>query len=143
MAELRGTTYGGTSHFRFSPSREVLHNYATILDDSALSEIAESDLFWDVVTAIDPDGEGDVYDMTVSDTHNFVANGLLVKNSLEQDSDLVILLYRDEVYNPDTEQRGEAELILAKHRNGPTGTVRLVFQSNYTKFAPMAKGPGF
>ena len=61
--------------------------------------------------------------------------------SIEQDSDLVMFLYRDEVYNPDTERRGEAELIVAKHRNGPTGTVQLAFMNQYTKFASMAKGP--
>ena len=61
--------------------------------------------------------------------------------AIEQDSDLVMLLYRDEVYNRDTEARGEAELILAKHRNGPTGTVRLAFMNQYTKFASIAKGP--
>ena len=61
--------------------------------------------------------------------------------SIEQDSDLVMFLYRDEVYNPDTEARGEAELIVAKHRNGPTGIVRLAFMNQYTKFASIAKGP--
>ncbi|HYN36966.1 MAG TPA: replicative DNA helicase [Actinomycetota bacterium] len=61
--------------------------------------------------------------------------------AIEQDSDLVMLLYRDEVYNRDTEARGEAELIMAKHRNGPTGTVRLAFMNQYTKFASIAKGP--
>jgi replicative DNA helicase len=60
--------------------------------------------------------------------------------SIEQDSDLVMFLYRDEVYNPDTESRGEAELILAKHRNGPTGSVRLAFMNQYTKFASLARG---
>ena len=62
--------------------------------------------------------------------------------SIEQDSDLVMFLYRDEVYNPDTESRGEAELILAKHRNGPTGIVRLAFMNQYTKFASIARGTG-
>lgn len=61
--------------------------------------------------------------------------------ALEQDSDLVMFIYRDEVYNPDTEARGEAELILAKHRNGPTGTIRLTFMNQYTKFASIAKAP--
>ena len=63
--------------------------------------------------------------------------------SIEQDSDLVMFIYRDEVYNPETENRGEAELILAKHRNGPTGVVRLAFMNQYTKFASIAKGPSF
>ena len=60
--------------------------------------------------------------------------------SIEQDSDVVMFLYRDEVYNRDTEARGEAELIVAKHRNGPTGTVRLAFMNQYTKFASMTRG---
>ena len=55
--------------------------------------------------------------------------------SLEQDSDVVIFLYRDEIYNPDTDQRGTAEVIVSKHRNGPTGTTRLAFLDTYTKFA--------
>jgi replicative DNA helicase len=60
--------------------------------------------------------------------------------SIEQDSDMVMFLYRDEVYNPDTDARGEAELIIGKHRNGPTGVVRLAFMNQYTKFASIAKG---
>jgi replicative DNA helicase len=60
--------------------------------------------------------------------------------SIEQDSDLVMFIYRDEVYNQDTDHRGEAELIVAKQRNGPTGTVRLAFMNQYTKFASIARG---
>jgi replicative DNA helicase len=52
-----------------------------------------------------------------------------------------MFLYRDEVYNRDSEARGEAELIIAKHRNGPTDTVKLAFMNQYTKFASLAKGP--
>lgn len=62
--------------------------------------------------------------------------------SIEQDSDIVMFIYRDEVYNPDTEARGEAELIIAKHRNGPTGKVRLAFMNQYTRFASIARGHG-
>jgi replicative DNA helicase len=60
--------------------------------------------------------------------------------AIEQDSDVVMFIYRDEVYNPDSEAKGEAELIVAKHRNGPTGTVRLAFMNQYTKFASIARG---
>ena len=59
--------------------------------------------------------------------------------SLEQDADIVTFLYRDELYNPETEDVGQAEVIVAKHRAGPTGTVRLAFLSHYTKFANMAR----
>lgn len=59
--------------------------------------------------------------------------------SIEQDADLVIMLYRDEYYSPDTPDRGIAEVIIAKHRNGPTGTVKLLFEPQFTKFKNLAK----
>lgn len=54
--------------------------------------------------------------------------------SIEQDADIVMFIYRDEYYNPESEHRGEAEVIIAKQRNGPTGTVELLFQSSITRF---------
>ena len=68
--------------------------------------------------------------------------------SIEQDADLVMFIYRDEVYNPESEDQGIAELIIAKHRSGETGTVRLVFLGQTTKFCNMARhdaggGPPF
>jgi replicative DNA helicase len=59
--------------------------------------------------------------------------------SLEQDADVVVFLYRDEIYNPESDQRGTAEIIVAKHRNGPTGMTRLAFLEHLTKFADMAR----
>ncbi|MGH7749664.1 MAG: replicative DNA helicase, partial [Candidatus Dormibacteria bacterium] len=59
--------------------------------------------------------------------------------SLEQDSDVVMFIYRDEVYNPESADRGTAEVIVAKHRNGPTGVARLAFLDHYAKFANMAR----
>jgi replicative DNA helicase len=59
--------------------------------------------------------------------------------SLEQDSDVVVFLYRDEVYNPESDQRGVAEVIVSKHRNGPTGVTRLAFLDHFVKFANMAR----
>ena len=59
--------------------------------------------------------------------------------SSEQDADVVMFIYRDESYNTDTDQRGTAEIIVAKHRNGPTGNVRLAFLDHFTKFANMAR----
>ncbi len=60
--------------------------------------------------------------------------------SIEQDADVVAFIYRDEVYNTESDQAGVAEVIVAKHRNGPTGSVRLAFLSHYTRFANMARG---
>ncbi|MGQ0616204.1 MAG: replicative DNA helicase [Acidimicrobiia bacterium] len=59
--------------------------------------------------------------------------------SLEQDADVVLFLYRDEVYNPETPDRGLAEVIVAKHRSGPTGRVRLAWLDRYTRFANIAR----
>jgi replicative DNA helicase len=58
--------------------------------------------------------------------------------SIEQDADLIVMLYRDEYYNPDTPDRGIAEVIITKHRNGPTGTVKLLFEPQFTRFRNLA-----
>ena len=59
--------------------------------------------------------------------------------SIEQDADIVLMLYRDAYYNPDTPDRDLAELIITKHRNGPTGTVKLIFNAELTEFRNMAR----
>ena len=61
--------------------------------------------------------------------------------AIEQDADVVMFLYRDEVYNPESQDQGIAEVIIAKHRNGPTDTIRLAFLPQYTRFANMARNP--
>ena len=58
--------------------------------------------------------------------------------SIEQDADLVIMLYRDEYYNPDSPDRGIAEVIITKHRNGPTGIIKLLFDAQFTCFRNLA-----
>lgn len=67
--------------------------------------------------------------------HKPVLSDLRESGSQEQDSDLVAFLYRDDYYNPDSEKKNIAEIIIAKQRNGPTGTVELVWLAKYTKFA--------
>ncbi len=59
--------------------------------------------------------------------------------AIEQDADVVMFIYRDEVYNPESSDRGAAEVLVAKHRNGPTGVVQLAFVGNYARFANMAR----
>ncbi len=58
--------------------------------------------------------------------------------AIEQDADLILMLYRDEYYNPETPDRGIAEIIITKHRNGPTGTVKLLFENQFTQFRNLA-----
>jgi len=60
--------------------------------------------------------------------------------AIEQDADLVLMIYRDEYYNPDTQDQGVAEVNLAKHRNGPTDRVKLTFMGKYAKFGNVAPG---
>jgi len=59
--------------------------------------------------------------------------------STEQDADLIMMIYRDDYYNPNSSEAGVAEIILTKHRNGPTGTVKLLFDSQFTQFKNMAR----
>jgi replicative DNA helicase len=97
-----------------------------------------SDIYWDELVSLEPDGEEDVYDLTVDELPSFVAEDGVVHNSIEQDSDIVVFVYRDDYYNEQSEQQGLAELIVAKHRNGPTDTVKLSFLKRYAKFADLA-----
>jgi replicative DNA helicase len=120
-------------------SRSLMGRIAEALPDQFLADLATSDVLWDEVVAVEPLGEQRVFDATVPGTHNFVANGVVAHNSIEQDADIVIFIYRDEYYNPESEQRGMAEIIVAKHRNGPVGASRLAFLEQYTKFANLAR----
>lgn len=119
--------------------RGRLASIAEITGSKELAALASSDVLWDRVVSIEPIGEQPVFDATVVGTHNFIANGIVAHNSLEQDADVVVFLYRDEQYNPDSPDRGTAEVLVTKHRAGPTGMVRLAFLDHYTKFANMAR----
>jgi replicative DNA helicase len=107
--------------------------------DQYLRTLAASDVCWDAIVEVTPIGEMPTFDATVAGTHNFVANGVIAHNSLEQDADVVLFLYRDEMYNPESADRGTAEVIVAKHRNGPTGKCQLAFLDHHTRFANMAR----
>ena len=71
--------------------------------------------------------------------HRPILSDLRESGAIEQDADLVMFLYRDEYYNPDTDKKSIAEIIIAKQRNGPTGTVELVWLDQFTKFASLEK----
>ena len=129
-----------SSKLHHAPGRALLHGTTAALDDAEISDaLPTSDVFWDRIIEITSIGEHDVYDGTVSGTHNFVANGINLHNSLEQDADMVILLHRPDAFERDDPRGGEADFILAKHRNGPTKTVTVAHQLHLSRFANMAR----
>ena len=121
-----------------TPSPERLGMIATVLDSAELELFAVNDVFWDQVASVELDGVEEVFDATVVGGHNFVANGIAVHNSIEQDADVVILLHRESLYERESPREGEADVIVAKHRNGPTDTVVVAFQGHYSRFTNMA-----
>jgi replicative DNA helicase len=135
-----GMNYCGATLYKSCPSRERLLRCADVLGSDVLRDIATNDLYWDKVVAIEPLGPQPVYDATVKGTHNFIANGINLHNSIEQDADVVILLHREDAYEKESPRAGEADLIVAKHRNGPTATVTVAFQGHYSRFVDMAPG---
>jgi replicative DNA helicase len=138
FATSMGTAFGGSTMWKHAPSRQRMARVAEVLDDAELEVLATNDIYWDSVASVEPIGEQEVYDATVLGVHNFVANGIALHNSIEQDADMVILLHRDDVYEKESTRPGEADLIVAKHRNGPTRDLTVAFQGHYSRFVDMA-----
>ncbi|MFM8597462.1 MAG: replicative DNA helicase [Mycobacterium sp.] len=139
FAVAMGVKFGGSTMWKRAPGRSRLHKVAAVLNDAHLHDLATSDVFWDRVVEITSIGHHDVYDGTVDGTHNFVAQGISVHNSLEQDADMVILLHRPDAFERDDPRGGEADLILGKHRNGPTKTITVAHQLHLSRFTNMAR----
>jgi replicative DNA helicase len=140
FAAAMGTQFCGSTMWKHAPSRERLARVATILDDAELDMVATNDVFWDEIASVTSLGEQPVFDASVPGTSNFVANGISLHNSIEQDADMVILLHREDAYERESPRAGEADFIVAKHRNGPTATVTVAFQGHFSRFVDMAPG---
>ena len=139
------------------PHRASCAAIAEQMEDRGLKLWAESDLLWEPILSIEPAGEQETFDIKV-ECANFVANGLIAHNSgsIEAEADIVMFIYREAYYKmkeaaergeeqpesarPGEEEIEEAELIIAKQRNGPTGRVKVGFLKQYTRFENLATG---
>lgn len=133
------TSYNGSALMATSVSRTRLAKVAKVLESEQLTHLAESDVYWDEVASITPLGTEEVYDATVPGTHNFVAGDMIVHNSIEQDADVVMFIHREDRTNQESDRRNIAEILVEKHRNGPTGKIELYFDDKRTSYMPMDK----
>ncbi len=136
-----GLQYSSSVH-KNGISRKRLSRINGILNDEHLAKLADSDILWDEIVSITPLGEEDVYDATIKGVHNFVANDIIVHNSIEQDADIVAFIYRPEYYDILEDEEGQslkgvAEVIVAKHRHGALKTVRLRFTEEFARFSDL------
>ncbi|SFV56785.1 Replicative DNA helicase (DnaB) [hydrothermal vent metagenome] len=148
-------SYCGSTLFKSGVSKDRMKKISEFLDDKNIKNLANSDIYWDEIVFIEKLEKVKTYDLTVDTVHNFVANDIIVHNSIEQDADIVMFVYRDDVYREAAEKEKEmkakaegreyenkfekkleedTELIIGKQRNGPTGTVKLIFQKRFTRF---------
>ena len=134
------------------PRRDICAKFAESLKDELLGVWANSDLLWEEIRNITPAGEAEVYDITVPGCANFLANGIIAHNSgsIEAEADMVCFLYREAYYKmkeafnsdeggerPERPMMEETEIIVGKHRNGPTGMVKVGFMAEYAKFVDL------
>ena len=98
MQRRLNTNYCGDTLYKSNLSRARAARVAEAVGSDELRALAQSDLYWDKVVAVEPDGEEAVYDLTVEDLHSFVANDIIVHNSIEAEADLVAFIYRASYY---------------------------------------------
>jgi replicative DNA helicase len=139
FAQKMEVAYNGSGLFKHGISRPRMEKIAQALPFAVLKNLAESDVLWDEIISINSLGVEDVYDASVAEVHNFVAEDFIVHNSIEQDADIVLFLYRPEYYGITQDMEGNpttnvGEVIVAKHRNGSLDTVKLKFIGKFTKF---------
>ena len=131
---------------------DLRHFLLKIDGKTSLDHLTNPAIWWDRLRCLSPLASGPVFDREVEhDGHNFLANGIFVHNSIEQDADVVMFIYRHEYYLSREKRKtdkaeseranelagclGQADIIIAKHRNGPIDTVRVKFEAARTQFA--------
>jgi replicative DNA helicase len=134
LSTLNGPNIRATANHKFF----TRHGWKRLDELNTGAEIAlngtANTLRWEKVTTITKAGIEAVYDLSVDSLHSFIANGIVVHNSIEQDADVVAFIYREEFYNPETDRKKITDLLIKKHRNGPVGGVELFFDNEKQRF---------
>jgi replicative DNA helicase len=142
MQANMGMQYCGTALYKTSMSRARAAKVAHVVQCRELARLAESDIYWDEVVSVEMDAVEEVFDLTVPGHHNFIADDIIVHNSIEQDADVVMFIYRPDIYglkSPDgASLEGIAEIIIGKQRNGPVGSVHLQWNAESATYEPLA-----
>lgn len=133
------TAYCGSTLFKAGISRTRMARIANACTSDILKNLAESDVYWDEVVSITALGIEEVFDATVPETYNFIANDFIVHNSIEQDADVVMFIYREDKVKENSEKKNIAEIRVLKHRNGPVGSMELYFHAETASFKSLAK----
>jgi len=145
MASGLKMSYCGSSLFKNGLSRERMSRVASLLKEKRIQNLASSDVRWDKIVSMESMGQQETYDATVPGLHNFIANGFIVHNSIEQDADVVMFIYRkaaDKNYKTEEiplDERYIAEIHIAKHRNGPCGMIKMFFDEARVSFRDLDK----
>ena len=131
------TQYGWTKVESLSKADliSVVDKYNFLWRQNILSYIKMFSFFTFLqINKLFPSKQEIVYDCWLPSTNNFIGNGYILHNSIEQDADLVLMIYREKYYSNENDKNDITDIIIAKHRNGPVGTINLVFNSTTANF---------
>jgi replicative DNA helicase len=142
LASSLQISYNGTALYSANLSRTRADRIASVVGNQELAYLSNSDVYWDKISSIEPDGEEEVFDLTVPNTHNFVAADMIVHNSIEQDADVVMFIYREAYYNKQTDRENITDIQIKKHRNGPIGDIELYFHPEQRRFSNLERFHG-
>ena len=139
ICKMLNASYCGSALFKSGLSRQRMMRLYKALKAPILKQVADSDVYWDKIVKIKKIGMQKVYDMTIENNHNFIANDIIVHNSIEQDADVVLFIYRKDRVNPRCEEKNIADILISKHRNGPIGQIKLFFNEDFVSFQSLQK----